>query len=264
MNVYLPARWEFGWIVMAHAPQVYADDGEKVVICEPSLEALYPGACGYVHCDVLDDDHRRSHVEHEYMRELTGRLKRSYPEAKFVQPDKNAARRYFIPMPYQRQGVGEYDVVVCPRKRQYGSDKNWPWWSVITNGLRDAGCSVFAAGARHASYRVNCECAWDYERCLDATIEAMLRCKVVVATDSGLAHLAVMCGRPLILISHRDGLVAPGHDDCGRPYWPIHMDRFKQENHTDSPIYLLKDAWNDYDMVMERAMSFLNMERIAS
>ena len=61
---------------------------------------------------------------------------------------------------------------------------------------------------------------------LDATVEAMLSAKVVVATDSGLAHLAILCGRPLILIS--DG----------------------EEHETDYPVAAARAAYDENGIII--------------
>ena len=142
----------------------------------------------------------------------------------------------------------EIDVVVCPRKREYGKDKNWQHWHSLVDTLMLHGLSVFAAGHPNASYNsLSCKCAWSPDmgdRYLDNSIAAMLRAKIVLATDGGLAHLALMCGKPLLLISHGEGLVADGVDDVGKPYWPIKLERFVKENHCDAPIWVVYDAWH--------------------
>lgn len=258
MNVHLPARWEFGWVCMGHAPQVYADHGRKVVCCEPGLEAMYPGAAEYVHVERKADELKRSAPEHEFYMGLRETLAERFPRAVFVPPDKGAVREYFIPKPTVAQvEAGQIDVVVCPRRRAYGPDKNWPHWCELTDQLWDAGLTVFAGGAAATSFRVNAPSAWDYRRDLDATIEAMMAARLVIATDAGLAHLAVLCGRPLLMIAHANGITAPGVCSDGKPYIPIQMNRYQQENHTGSPITVVNYAWEEPRMVARRSMDML-------
>lgn len=254
MKLFLPFRGEFGFVIMYHAPQVHAAirPGD-LVCCERGNEALYPGAERYVLVDRPVDAERRNGQEPE----LTARLRKRYGgEYEVVAPDVKAPRKYFVPQPHHRFGI-KADIVVCPRKREYGPDKNWLHWQELTNRIVEDGMTPFAAGAPDSSFPVSCECSWDYDRFLDATIEAMLSAKIVIATDAGLAHLAVLCGRPLLMISHGPGLVAFGKDDRGKPYWPIHMDRFRAENHLNAPIRVVQNAWFSAEKVYFAATEFL-------
>lgn len=241
---------------MGHAPQVHADGGEKIACCEPGLEAMYPGARDYIHVPRKRDADKRSRAEDELWGELRECLGIKYPGASFVEPNKGAPRKYFVPTPLATYRIN-CDVVVCPRKREYGPDKNWPHWSRLTDDLKDAGLRVFAGGSAVASQEVHAIRAWEYARPLDATIEAMLSARLVIATDAGLAHLAVLCGRPLLMISHGDGITAPGVSSDGKPYIPIQMDRYERENHTGSPIHLMPHAWDDPEGVTARVLELL-------
>lgn len=266
MKVILPFRGEFGMKVYWHAPAVHAIEGEKAVYLEPNHQALYPSASLHVEVDRKDDGSRRNHyrTDAEYVAavELDAR-NRFGADAEYLRPDQQCERKRFLPRPTTRQGI-EPNVVVCPRKRDYGSEKNWPAWVDLTDRLVTDGLDVFAAGAADASYNVPCDRAWDYDNDIDATIEAMQSADLVVATDAGLAHLAVLCGAPLLIITHGEGLIAPGpvRDQHGKimepAYWPVKMHRFDEANHTGSPVELLHYAWFDlvhvYRNVIERCL----------
>src|SRR5690606_34523471 len=124
--------------------------------------------------------------------------------------------------------------------------------------------NVFAGGSAAASYDVPCAKAWDYERALDATIEAMRTARLVIATDAGLAHLTMLCGVPLLMIAHAEGLVAPGPaaDETGRvmdeEYWPIKIDRYREGNHTGAPLEVVNHGWLEPDRVLRRALATLH------
>ena len=261
MKVFLPYRGEFGFVIMMHSPQVYAElsgyDGNSVVFCELGNEALYPGASEYREVPYLHTDMRREAVDLKLVQQIRNNFMWSGTElvkkAIFIPPDPRAEKKYFIPKPHVPVGdIIGCDVVVCPRKRGYGPDKNWRHWQPLVNELQSLGLQVFAAGAPDSSFDVktNSGRAWDYSRFLDASIAAMLSSKFVISTDNGLAHLAVVCGRPLAMISCRNGLVAEGTDDKGRPYWPIQIKRFTKENHTGSPIEILLDTWGSAKAVV--------------
>ncbi len=265
MKVFLPYRAEFGFIVMVHAPQVHhviSQGSGCVVCCEKQLEALYPGAQGYHHVDRREDDQRREFLEPALFEKIIKRLPiLCSPDLKleFIEPDATAPRSYFIPEPCWPIEIGNPDVVICPRKRNYGSDKNWGHWQTLADQLAKNDLTVFAAGAPDSSEHIatNGGEAWHFQRFLDATIAAMLSARLVIATDNGLAHLAVLCGKPLLMISYKNGLVAPGCDDVGNDYWPIKLDRYKRENHCDQLIDVLHDSWNDPEKVLDKTRSLL-------
>jgi hypothetical protein len=232
--VIVPAfRGELGLKIRYHVPWVYAKGPGHVVEIEEGEEALYPLAAEWRIVPRNQDDSRHGGP---------GRL----------QPQKR-----FVPEPYVRQGITA-DLVLCPRKRNYGSSKNWNVWPWLALQLEVDGFNVFAAGAPDSSYDVACPRAWDYPRFLDASIEAMRSARLVIATDAGLAHLAVLCGAPLLLITHR-GLVAPGPvtDSKGRvfrpEYWPVRLQEYYRDaNHTGSPIEAV-DGWMHPERVLEKA-----------
>jgi len=249
-KVFLPYRGEFGFVVMAHSPQVYAHSGPKIACIEEGNEALYPG-CQYEYVTRREDCERRARNEPGLLTIWADEIKKRYPNATLVFPDSRAKRKYFIPQPHESVCVEPADVVVCPRYRMYGANKNWAHWPTLIKALQGEGLKVFAAGAPDSSGAVRCPKAWDYKRYLDASIAAMHAAKLVISTDAGLAHLAVVCGRPLALITHGKGLVADGKCDKGKPYWPVKMDKYyHRENHTGSEIRQIHHAWHGIDRVM--------------
>lgn len=236
-----PFRGEFGLKLAYHVPAVYALGRGHTIGVEPGEEALYPLADEWRVVGRRHDDER--HGNADSLR----------AEGVHVRGDLGGPR--FVPEPHVRQGVTA-DVVICPRKRRYGSAKNWPHWQRLVELP-----GVFAAGAPDSSDDVDCPRAWDYGRFLDASIEAMRSARLVIATDAGLAHLAVLCGAPLLLITH-GGRVAPGPvvDADGRilepEYWPVRMERYRAGNHTGSTIVLI-DGWEHPARVVEAARGIL-------
>lgn len=234
MSNILAFKGEFGLKVLYHVPWVYAKGPGHIIEIEPGEEALYPLA-------------REWKV-----------TKRAHDDTRTRGPGKLKPLERFIPEPHVRQNLPAADIVVCPRQRSYGASKNWPRWPELTEALRHAGFSVFAAGAPDSSAEVDCPRAWDYPRFLDASIEAMRQARLVVATDAGLAHLAVLCGAPLLIITYQ-GRVAPGHcitshgRDCG-PYWPVRFDEYyRSANHTGAPLEMV-DGWEHPERVIEAAV----------
>ncbi len=251
MKLVLPCRVEFGLKIRYHVPAVHALGPGNRVLIEPGDEALYPLADEWIHVERRHDDQRRGWAD-PLKSELAANSDRDFIEVKRGDPESR-----FIPEPHVRQGI-KPDLVICPRKRRYGSDKNWNGWELLSKMP-----GVFAAGAPDSSVDVGCERAWDYDRFLDASIEAMLSARLVVATDAGLAHLAVLCGAPLLLITY-GGLVAPGavRDAEGRvlepAYWPVRLEEYyHRANHTGSPIHVSR-AWQFRKLVREEIRGILD------
>lgn len=264
MKVILPCRWEFGLKLIGHVPAVHAIRPDVCYI-ERGEQALYPSAARWIEVDRQEDDRRRNNYAKDSGTSAFEAVARArFPNAEILKPEHGWPKKRFVPEPFMEQLPGlAVDVMVCPRMRSYGAEKNWPHWVDLTRRLMAEGLKVFAGGAADSSYDVPCPKAWDYERELDATIEAMHAARLVVATDAGLAHLAVLCGRPLLMITHADGLVAPGsvNDEHGRAmepaYWPVKMHRYREANHTGSSIVVVKHAWDDPDLVLTRTMEGL-------
>lgn len=256
MKIVLPLRAEFGLKVNWFVPAVHGMEGERAVYIEEGEQALFPSATRWLEVQRQEDKARRNRYvrDKDFVKMIEAEARVRFPGAEICRPDTTWPKKRFVPKPMVRRGIG-CDVLVSPRKREYGPEKNWPYWEELTRRLCANGLRVFAGGAPDSSFPVDCERAWDYDRFLDATIEAMVSAKLCIATDAGLAHLAVLCGTPLLMITHGKGLVAPGpsKDESGRimdeTYWPVKTKRYEDANHRRSEIAYLYEAWFDLDLV---------------
>lgn len=270
LKVALPYRGEFGFVCMFHAPQVRALKQPKVAYIEEGNEALYPGCCHYRYVERRADEDRRARTEKSLLREYEQKARREFGDScRIVLPNQDASREYFVPRPYKLPAKHAQflfhrrtrpEVVLCPRKREYGSDKNWPCWDFVAESLRSTGVRSFSVGHPESSYSMEgFPSAWtpDEGRYLDVTIAAMNQADVVVATDNGLAHLAMMCGKPVFMVSYKNGLVSPGTDDVGKPYWPIKRHRYDRENHRDAPFEIVPHSWRNPHKIVQAVLGFL-------
>ena len=281
--VFLPYRSEFGHMVMHHAPFVKAcHNPRKRVICEPGYEALYPCELPHIHCDIRPDQNRRewASYDYEYLRYLeeTVRESKDIPaSADFIyplprHPENLDGLELFAPKPFAQVDLdSDIDVVICPRKRKFGRDKNWEHWGSVFDEIADRGLHLFAAGKHDASdvdsWR-NRPCprtsdrpgyyrAWDYDRPLDATIAAMNKAKLVLSTDNGLAHLAMLIGKPLVMIVCADD----GVDRVAPRNQKVKTKRFARNNHKNVPIIHI-NAWNHPHIVADKVQVVMEMTNV--
>lgn len=270
----LPFRGEFGIKLLRHVPRVHAlNHANKIVCCEEGEQALYPSAAAFMMVGRNVDSRRRDDPYHDYpfVKDfvISSILPRFKPGDSLVWPGfESAATGYFRPKPFVNSPeTGDMEVVICPRRRDYGSSKNWPFWPDLVTKLSQNGVAkVAAVGAPDSSdgrLETMIPCAWKSPRPLDSTISWMLRSKLIIATDNGLAHLAVWCGKPLLLISHANGVVAPGLvvDETGygnNHYGPIALSDYQSENHLASPVILHRSSWDDPNGIARKAALFLS------
>ena len=263
VSVIMPCRGEFGLMLRYHVPIVHALPGTKVVCHEAGSEALYPSAARRIAVPRPEDDARRGmrpRGDAAFQCELERVARQRYPGATIVRTKVGMPEKRFLPEPFEHQKyLTRADVVLCPRARGYGAAKNWDGYRPLVARVKAMGLRPFAAGAPDSSMEIGCQAAWHRNRFLDASIQAMRMARLVVATDAGLAHLAVLCGAPLLLITF-NGLVAPGPvlDPKGREmepaYWPVRLEEYYQvANHTNAPLWV-SHAWGNPGEV-EREMT---------
>lgn len=284
-----PFRGEFGIKLMRHVPAVHAMEGRKAIVCEPGERLLYPSCEAYFDCARADDFSRRDQYAKDMDIEALecdamNATRAYYPgdTIELVRTDESMPRKYFKPESDWQVTEGPWldEIVICPRWRNYGAAKNWPWWNRLAwllNEKRlknpwDYHPKPVAIGAYDSTDRSVGHALFDettvmpgYEHCaLRVAVHYLLNAKLCISTCAGLAHLAMWCGCPLLLIS--DGpecKVAPGPVRLGDgtiahpEYWPIKMDRYRAQNHLGADLMVLPDSWNNPELVCETALAYL-------
>lgn len=216
MTVFLPWRSEFGIMILRVVRFIHQfSDEEKIVCIKRGMESLYPSASSFIYDwedvpDMMKNTRlKRDGAHKRYMRRLGAKLRETYPTAHFVWPcsrEPNDPAWNFRPEPRVRRGL-DVDIVIGPRHREYALGRNFKHWQHLTDQFNSLGYTVGAIGAADTSetqlqglkYR-----SWDFD-VLDAGIEMLQNCKLAVMTDSGGAHLSVLCGAPLKVIYGRPG-----------------------------------------------------------
>lgn len=256
--VVLPHFGEFGWLVARHVRWVeQLQSQHKVVCCRPGEECLFPSASGFVHDwpEGIPDSQRceDGSGDDDACRKL---LRERYPSHLLVRPEypnpwawDHSAIRIDPQVQHVLAGV---DVVLCPRHRDHGVTMNWQHWSRVATELRAAGYSVGLVGRRDASdAEVPCDAmAWHHPGGATAgTIDLLTHCKLYVATDTGVSHLATMLGVPTLLVNH-----------------PVEVNRWTQvdllRRSTSGPFDVLPvSAWTDPAQVVAAALAKLPAPR---
>jgi len=266
VKIVAPFRGEFGIKLRYHVPRVHAIEGPKLVIHEEGEEALYPNASERMTVERAIDFARRDTFAGD--RAFIKAMRREFPESEWIETKAGMPETRFVPVPFSEPTapVQPFDVLLCPRRRKYGAEKNWPHWFQLVGLIESVDLVCAAAGAPDSSrYIPGIQYSWDRSswgsRFLDTTLAFMREAKVVIATDSGLAHLAVLCGKPLVMIAADGGRVAPGavYGDFGKQtherYWPVRMEEYyAKANHLGSPIEFLPDGWDDIGGVARAAI----------
>ena len=233
-------------------------DPHKIVCAKAGFEALYPSAQSFVYewTDAADIHKNtrleRSRAHKKYIVQLQAALEVKYPHANVVVPTSreiNSPSWNFRPTPGVLRGL-RADVVVGPRRREYAAERNFPHWQRLIDSFNAIGLTVSAIGAADTSelslsglvHR-----SWDYDA-LDAGIELLQNCKLAVMTDSGGAHLAVLCGAPLKIIHERSGRRV-----TGRVRWYVDEMRSLATAHCEPILY----GWNEPTNVVREAALFL-------
>lgn len=255
-DIFLPFRGEFGHLIMWHAPTVnYHKVENKVVCCEEGQEALFPDANEYIYVPTINEDKKKTPGTHKKDKELFDILKINLSEI-FNNPNfhypvgenwKKNKSLYISYQPHVKQNI-HFDVIICPRKRPKGSDRNWGHWEELVDILNSYDLSVFACGSESSSCTgVNCPKSWEYKRFLDATIEAIQNSKIVVCTDSGIAHLSVQCGRRTLIINN--------NNKNGKR--PVKWSRFDRQNHMNCEIININDSWDRPENIAKKIQHIL-------
>ena len=211
-----PYAGEFGWLTSMALRQFDIHPAkEKIVCCPESHKVFYPNATGFHH-DYNFNISGRKGQGGWHNRTLAVKIAQEfidsnpkYSDYKVWYPKKgncwNDGKMFrhepkFTPKPQ----CDPVDVVFSYRKRKMASCKNTSpkLYKHTLRMLKNRGYTTGIVGAKSSSgetenidYR-----AWDYDNEDDATVEMMQNAKLVIATNTGIAHLAILLGVPLMLV----------------------------------------------------------------
>jgi len=210
-KIYLPWLGEFGSEVLKYASIINADKDDKIVFHEEGKEAIYPNATKRIVIRKIPEDQRhcaRSPLQDDIWEDIRNTYGAKFEYVIPTTTPTQPKMEFFHPQPLERYNI-KADVVIFPRWRHTVTQMNWPYWKILVDILTHNGYSVFAAGAKDMSFDLNCPCAWDYDRELDASICAIENSKIRIGLMTALQVISLMCERSPWVILTPNGMQSP-------------------------------------------------------
>jgi len=221
---FLPWSSEFGWYIMNFVKRVHGYNHDNKIVCiKKGHECLFPTAKHFFYDwdDYLSDENKSGIVQYKHndaiinkIIELYGdNIKFLYPQETSWDEKKSLAHITFIPEPKHDFGL-DVDIVITPRLRKIERVRNYTKWQELANLLTKHGWSVGVCGKEGYTYRIKGAKyhAFNYVD-VDSDIEMMLKSKVVISQETGLAYLAMMCKKPLYIMDRCHKHIADLHRD---------------------------------------------------
>jgi hypothetical protein len=248
---FLPWVSEFGWYIMNHVKRVHGyNHANKIVCIKRGHECLFPTASDFWYhwADDVPDKSKGGVVAYKHNNRIKKWVTAQYGnDVTFVNPSDTGwpektslAPHTFVPKPLKSHDF-DIDVIIAPRLRQIDPHRNYPAeWQGIADFLTSAGLKVAICGAKHISVPIKGMRyhSWDYID-IDTDVEMILKSKIVITQDSGLAYLTMMCKKPLIII-----------DFCHTNVVNKHRDHSVYFNH------ILK-AWGSKELLLKEVQSVI-------
>ncbi len=227
--VLLPERWQLGDVIsvkVRRVPSIKAD--RLTVCCAPNQRFLYPTATDFVDvAENLDGFGAHKVKEELYMQ---------YPEAEQIKMSRVFPEDLDLRIKVPEVEAGSTDALIAPRwKDSSHPHRNWDGWgsfySEMMNLPGNKGVIGYEAKNCHwdSAFKI-----WDIE----SIAAHMLKTKLVVATDSGMAHLAILLRVPLAVIWGTPVGVIPGQtyeQGCHK----------RMEHQKRSPVWHIEGGWED-------------------
>lgn len=222
---FLPYQGEFGCYITTFVRVVHTWKSEpKIVACPVDHRCLFPTANAFFHdyAEFLPDRKKRGGSRRPWVSEQLQKLRSDicerypgYRDTEFVMPfmklncfkTPEIIKSRFEPK-ITHQGL-RADVVITPRYRKLVPNRNLPFWQQIVDQLTARGYSVGSVGSKDTSISLKRVAfnSWDYGG-LEACIELLSNAKLVLAQNTGTAHLAVFLRCPIILMTTGHGMIS--------------------------------------------------------
>lgn len=216
----LPFYGEFGWFICSAIRYVHnlvAD--EKIVCCRPDEEIFFPTATGFVHNYVVKQHLTKGLGGWLCGQNRTKNLDLIYKENPHLRDHEviqscskldcfNDFKQVYSFFDTKHEPIDtEIDIAISARNIAQASGKNWQEWPNVVHHLHTLGLKVGAVGSPHASFDMRCvdERAWDHVDYNNASIAILKKAKLVITTNTGIAHLSIFLRRPTLVLDATGG-----------------------------------------------------------
>lgn len=178
-------------------------------------------------------------------KELTAQLKEQYPDADHIKISREFEEVPDFEVTVLKHETTATDFLICPRHKAFSHPhRNWDGW----HRFKHAACVSGGIVGREAQM-FDWQCTVKVSD-LEKIAAHMLNTKLVVATDSGLAHLAILLRVPLAVIWGTPVGVIPGqeyHQGCHR----------RMEHQKRSPVWHIEGGWENPSKAFEEVNQIL-------
>lgn len=226
--IMLPERLQLGDVLSLRVRKVSSIKADRLTVCCPKNQRfLYPTAS--------DFEDVGNYVYGEELEKISARLKEKYSEAEQIRTSWPLPEKELIVKPEQCSAF-DSDIVICPRfKDKLSPHRNWEGWLTMNESLCKEKLRVVVAGTEAS------QSPWEGAHKVsdvEAIAAHMLKTRLVVATDSGLAHLAILLRVPLALIWGTPVGVIPG-----QTYEKSYHKRMEAQKR--GIVHHIEGAWQD-------------------
>jgi hypothetical protein len=218
---FLPWVGEFGWYIMNHVKRIHGYNSQHKIACiKRGHECLFPTVAEFFYdWQDIPPDKKAGVSKNPHEEELKARLRDKFGDVLFANPQDTSweektslANFTFKPVPLHNHNFS-VDVVIAPRHRRIDPNRNYKNWQKLANRLGKLGYAVAACGTQKESFNLRGVIrSWNYID-VDTDVEIINKAKVVIVQDSGLAYLAMLCDKPLIIIGNCQKDVINAHRD---------------------------------------------------
>ena len=225
-QIVLPFYGEAGWFVLKHIRTCYQLRKEHIICCNRGEEFFFPRASGFFYDwqNPLEDCERANiggfasvlWKTNNADKELLGRLKSIYgDEWGITRPSyPNSWTMSGVKFPLVVPHYLSADIVIAPRYRKVGTERNFQHWQQVVGCLVAAGYSVGTAGNEECSVKIDAPTplAWEHPNgTWSGCVDLLQHCKYFIGTDSAISHLAAFMDVPSSIFWQPGGGNMAGH-----------------------------------------------------
>lgn len=259
MKIILPYYGEFGFFIRRYVLWVNNKfvDEDIMVCCKKGQECLFPGVSKFFYewCDADDKLKGKGEALIRYRDEkLVSLLSDKYNGCELILGSFPPLFNYTnVPTVNVKDLSDKYpkvDVLLGTRKRQLGSGKNYKHWQSVVNFLKEKDLSVGIIGTMGTTFIPDNVDVISYEisNTTECIVGMMQNSKIIINTDSGLAHLCRLLELKQTVISV-----------VGRGGGPGQMVHFYDNKNPSNLNEVSERAFSKVNVLLDSIESFYNL-----